>query len=514
MLRKFISQNTFLCALIIVLGFTASCKKSSNNPDSNTDGESNLLQTPTNDRALLTKDSIFLYAKQTYYWNKSLPTYDAFNPRSFSSNDKLLYAMSQIAINPQTNKPYEYKERSTSAKYSFIDDGSVAGQLGGVNGDFGFSVFFAGDNDLRIKYVYGASPAAAQGLKRGYQITKINGSSDINTSDASINYVVNAIFGSSTTVALTVLKPDQTTQDITVTKAEYNVNPILFSKTYTVGAKKVGYIVFNTFTTNSATLLDQAFNQFTTDGITELIVDLRYNGGGSVQTSEAFANLIAPSAQNGKVMYTTYWTQTMQDNKATILQNQKFYAKGSDGVTRLYSYFDYPYVPTIAANNQEVFAKRGSLNGLTRVYFIVTSGTASASELLINNLKPIMNVKLIGKKTYGKPVGFFAIHIDKSDLYIPQFETRNQLNQGGYFDGMAVDKDIFDDVTKDFGDPTEKLLSQALYYSANGSFSSVLKDNNTISSTSPLSKAQVGDLSGKMDHEFKGMVETRKLRFK
>jgi len=513
MLRKFISQNAFLCALLIVVGFTVSCKKSNNNPDANTDVESNLLQTPTSDRTLLTKDSIFLYAKQTYYWNKSLPTYDKFNPRAFSSNEKLLYAMTQIAINPQTNKPYEYVERSTSPKYSFIDDGSVAGQLGGVNGDFGFSVFFAGDNDLRIKYVYAASPAAGQELKRGYQIIKINGNSTINTSDASINYVVNAIFGSSTTVALTVLKPDQTTQDVTVTKAEYNVNPILFSKTYTIGAKKVGYIVFNTFTTNSAPLLDKAFTQFTTDGITELIVDLRYNGGGSVQTSEAFANLIAPSTQNGKVMYTTYWTQTMQDDQATILQNQKFYAKGSDNVTRLYSYFDYSYKPTVAAGNQEVFAKRGSLNGLTRVYFIVTGGTASASELLINNLKPVIDVKLIGKKTYGKPVGFFSIRIDKNDLYIPQFETKNQLNQGGYFDGMAVDKDIFDDVTKDFGDTSENMLAQALYYSANGNFSALLKDN-AISSTAPLSKTRVEDLSGKMDHEFKGMVETRKLKFK
>lgn len=496
MLRKFISQNTFLCALIIVVGFTASCKKSNNAPDGN-----DAPQGAPGTRAELTKDSIYLYAQQTYYWNVGMPSYSAFNPRQYSSNNAVLAALKAL---PSTGG---------KDKYSFIDDGTVAGELGGVAGDFGFSVFFASTNDLRIKYVYATSPAGVQGLKRGYQITKINGSTDINTSDARIDYVVNAIFGSSPTVAMTVLKPDGTSQDVTITKANYNINPVLFTKTYTVGPKKVGYIVFNSFTTNSTDFLDAAFTQFSTDGITELVVDLRYNGGGSVATSEAFTNLIAPTAQNGKVMYTTYWTQTMQDNQATILQNQKFYAKGNDGVTRMYSYFDYSYKPTVAAGNQEVFAKRGSLNGLTRVYFIVTSSTASASELLINNLKPVIDVKLIGKKTYGKPVGFFSIRIDKNDLYIPQFETKNQLNQGGYFDGMAVDKDIFDDVTKDFGDPTEKLLAQALYYSANGGFSSFLKDN-TISSTSPLSKTQVEDLSGKMDHEFKGMVETRKLRFK
>jgi carboxyl-terminal processing protease len=496
MLRKFISQNAFLYALLVVVGFTVSCKKSKNDPDGN-----GVPQGTSGTREELTKDSIYLYAQQTYYWNVGMPSYSSFNPRQYNSNNAVLAALKAL---PSTGG---------KDKYSFIDDGTVAGELGGVGGDFGFSVFFAGTNDLRIKYVYATSPAATQGLKRGYQITKINGSTDINTSDARIDYVVNAIFGSNATVSLTILKPDGTSQDVTVTKGTYNIDPILFTKTYTIGPKKVGYIVFNSFTTNSVPGLDAAFAQFATDGVTELVVDLRYNGGGSVATSEAFTNLIAPVAQNGKVMYTTYWTQTMQDNQATILQNQKFYAKGNDGVTRMYSYFDYSYKPTIAAGNQEVFAKRGTLNGLTRVYFIVTSGTASASELLINNLRPVIDVKLVGKKTYGKPVGFFSIRIDKNDLYIPQFETKNQSNQGGYFDGMAVDKDIFDDVTKDFGDPSEKLLAQALYYSANGGFSSFLKDN-TISSTSPLSKMQFEDLSGKMDHEFKGMIETRKLKFK
>ncbi|WP_316827746.1 S41 family peptidase [Pedobacter miscanthi] len=502
MLKKFNAQNIFLCFLMVAVCFTFSCKKSSSNPDENGVVETNFLQTKTTDRSLLTKDSIFLYAKQTYYWNIGMPGYDTFNPRKYASSQQVVTAIRALSSNGGKDK------------YSFLDDGTVAGELGGVGGDFGFSVFFAGTNDLRVKYVYANSPAANQALKRGYQITKINGNSDnINTSDAGLDYVVNAIFGSNATVTMTIVKPDKTVQDVTISKASYNINPILYTNTYAVGSKKVGYIVFNSFTTNSTKLLDDAFTQFANNGVTELIVDLRYNGGGSVQTSENFTNLIAPSSQNGKVMYTTYWTKTMQDQMATILQNQKFYAPGRDGKPEIFSYFDYSYKPTIAAGNQEVFAKRGTLNGLKRVYFIVTSGTASASELLINNLKPVIDVKLVGKKTYGKPVGFFSIRIDKSDLYIPQFETRNQLNQGGYFDGMTVDKDVADDVTRDFGDPAEKMLAEALYYTANGNFTSLIK-NNTISSTSPLSKNQFDDVSAKMDHEFKGMVETRKLKFK
>lgn len=487
MLNKSITNKFLFFGLTVLMTIAFSCKKSETSQYAS--------------REDLTKDSIYLYAQQTYLWNSGMPSYDAFNPRKYSSKEAVISAIKAL---PSTGG---------KDKYSFIDDGSVAQELGGVSGDFGFSVFFNSSNDLRIKYVYATSPASVQGLKRGYQITKINGNTNINTSDASIKMVVDAVFGSAPTVSLTVLKPDGTSQDVVVSKGNYNINPILFTKTYTIGAKKVGYIVFNSFTTNSLSLLDNAFSQFATDGVTELIVDLRYNGGGSVATSEGFTNLIAPPSQNGKVMYTTYWTQTMQDGNAPILQNQKFYAKGNDGVTRLYSYFDYDYKPTIAAGNQEVFAKRGNLNGITRVYFIVTGSTASASELLINNLRPVMDVKLIGKKTYGKPVGFFALHIDKNDLYIPQFQTKNQLNQGEYFDGFAVDKDILDDVTKDFGDQSERMLAQALNYSATGTFLSYLKDN-ILSSTSPLSKNQMEDLTSKMDNGFKGMIETRKLKFK
>ncbi|WP_293783011.1 S41 family peptidase [uncultured Pedobacter sp.] len=495
MLKKFISQNTFFCALIIVLGFTASCKKSSNTPD-----KESVPQGASGTRDELTKDSIYLYAQQTYYWNVGMPGYDTFNPRKYSSNNAVIAAIKAL---PSTGG---------KDKYSFIDDGSVASQLSGAGEDYGFSANFDGSDLLRVKYVYPGSPADLKGLKRGYQLTKVNGGGT-SRSSADIANLNASIFGDNPSISLTFVKPGGGTQDIVINRASYNINPVLFTNTYTVGAKKVGYIVFNSFTTNATAALDAAFSKFTTDGVTELVVDLRYNGGGSVATSELFTNLIAPPAQNGKVMYTTYWTKTMQDGNATILQNQKFYAKGNDGVTRLYSYFDYSYKPTIAAGNQEVFAKRGSLNGLTRVYFLVTSGTASASELLINNLKPVLDVKLIGKTTYGKPVGFFSIRIDKNDLYIPQFQTKNQLDQGDYFAGMTVDKDVSDDLTRDFGDPSEKMLAQALYYSANNNFSALAKDN-LISSTSGIGRQQTDTANEKLDHEFKGMVETRKLKFK
>jgi len=457
----------------------------------------------------LTKDSIFLYAKQTYYWNDALPTYEAFKARSFSSFDSELDKIKSYKIDNSTGKPID--------KYSFLDDGSLSSELGGVSGDYGFSANFNnGDrSDLRIRYVYPNSPAGKQNVNRGDRIIKLNGRSDIDgNSQANVDFLNDAIFGNKASVSMTLRKKNGSTVDVTVNRGSYSINPVLYTHVFTAGSKKVGYLVFNSFTTNATNKLDDVFTDFSAQGVSEVIVDLRYNGGGSVSTAEDLTNLIAPSSATGSVMYTTLWTKTMQDGAATILKNQKFWANGNDGVRRLYSFFDYDYRPTEEAGNLARFAKRGSAN-ISRAYFIVSGSTASASELVINNLKPVMDVKLIGRKTYGKPVGFFAITIDDLDLYIPQFETKNSLNQGGYFDGMTVDKDDFDDISRDFGDPEERLLANALSYAAKGSFLSVRPGADRISSVSPLVKEDVERINQEINsHDLNGMFETRMPKLK
>ncbi|MGV3684893.1 MAG: S41 family peptidase [Daejeonella sp.] len=480
----------------------------------------------TGTRAELTKDSIFLYAKETYYWNDQFPAYDAFKPRTYASNQAVLDAIIKL---PGTGKPVD--------KYSFLDDGSVSDELGGVSGDYGFSVFFNdtdGDrstatNDLRIKYVSPGSPAAAAGLKRGYRITKINNRTNFSTaSDADLAFVSNAVFGSASTVSITVVRPDNSTQDFTITRTTYSNNPIFASKIINTATKKVGYIVYNSFTTNSPAKLREEIGKLASEGATELIVDLRYNGGGSVSTADVFTNLLAPASVTGQVMYKTYWTKTMQDGKANILSNKPYLDENgkllpfTGGVNGVYAtYADINYKIQLNSNtdptknfNVEIFIKDGSAQ-FNNIYFLVLGGTASASELLINNLKGVManNVKLIGQKTYGKPVGFFAIGIDKLDLYIPQFETKNQKDQGGYYDGMEVDYSISDDVTKDFGDPTEKLLAAALNHSELGKFS-FGNVPNTISSLRGMSVEETKHLNEIFDkNKFKGMIDD-KLKLK
>ncbi len=491
-------KNCFL-AFMVSLTLLIACKKDPKPGAPSKNGS----------RDELTKDSIFLYAKETYLWNDALPSYGNFNPRGFANFDAEVDALGNYKINPATGKPYD--------KYSFIDDGTISDELNGVSGDFGFGVFYnsGSSTDLRINYVYAGSPAAVKGLKRGDQIVKLNGRTDLdNQSNGTINFVVDAIYGSKETVNLTVKKADGSTADVSINRATYSIDPILYRNVYTAGTKKVGYFVFNSFLrissdNNAPTALkaklDELFAYFQSQGVTEVIVDLRYNGGGSVETADYIVNYLAPTSTNG-VMHVDHYNQLMQQHKATILKNQKFKYNG-----QTYSFFDFDFSTQGSTSN---FEKKGSLN-LSRIYFIVTRSTASASELVINCLKPVIDVKLIGNTTYGKPVGFFALHIDKYDLYIPQFQTKNRNGEGDYFTGMSVDKSDYDDVSKDFGDPAERYLAYALNYAEKGNFILTASQSARISGLAMPSKRMSIEEDRRVIRElertkFKGMIKTRK----
>jgi len=461
------------------------------------------------------KDSVYLFTQEDNLWYSTLPTYANFKPRSFTGKtdqaalQSEVDALSQYSTNPTTGKPYEYEtdpRYAGTAKYSFIDQGQVATSLGGTNGDYGFSVLYNTMTDLRIKYVYPGSPADKAGLVRGYQIIKVNDLTNINydsTNGSAFQSLISALF-SSTTVALTVQRPDNTTFNTTLNTANYTVVPVLKSKVLDLGnGKKMGYVVFNSFTdlkANAQTYLDAAFTSFTTAGITDLVVDLRYNGGGSVETAEYLSDLIVPAAKTNTLMFTQYYNDKLQNDKYPLLA-KKYKITAGD------------FKPS---NNQAGFSKQGSLN-ISRVFFIVTGSTASASELTINNLIPEMNVQLIGTTSYGKPVGFFAIPIGTYQLYTPEFETKNSAGQGGYYAGMTPGSATYpgvlasDDVTHDFGDVNEALLARAINYTTKGTYSVPnLAVQSTGSGNNRLSEEQLNRVS----HDLSPRSEVKQMIYK
>ncbi|MBC8051841.1 MAG: hypothetical protein H7Y13_02130 [Sphingobacteriaceae bacterium] len=478
----------------------------------------------------LTKDSMFLYSRQIYLWWKDVPDYNTFKPRTYGSFEDVIFSITRFGKNPTTNKPYEYDSADPQgSKYSYYSDitqqnptayipakqSSV--DLEGNGHDLGLLVRPYGtetDYTIYVQAVYQNSPAEKAGFKRGDKLRVIDGKSAGTNYNSEINNWYYSLFESSSNVKLEGTTGTGANFVRTIKKAVYKSSPIYKDSVYTSGSKKIGYMAYARFSneSNSIPEFNKVFTRFSQAGITDLIVDLRYNGGGYVSTAEYLINLIAPSSLNGKVMFTEYYNELMQAKKATILKKQPLldafdrpqYQNG-----QLVTYADIDYSVSANTNN---FKKEGSVNSIQNVVFIVSSGTASASELVINSLKPHMNVKIVGSTSYGKPVGFFPVRIDKYDVYFSMFETRNSKNEGGYYAGFTPDTQNStadnDNPNYEFGDLKEASFLAAYNYITKGYFIAS-GGSATISSKRPEIVTSSSANTIKIeDTEFKGMIQS------
>lgn len=553
---KHISSGRYsvLAIIVLALGFTACKKDKTSTPEKPIDpvisGEVNTKQTPTTNRRELTNDSLFLYAKQIYYWNTSLPTYDAFEPRNYKGLGSDLANYKSELFNITKFSSYEVVSGSNDPKYSYLEDANDSNdnksasvdaeatvELNDVGFDMGFIRLYRayGTEDnykLYVTAVQKNSPADRLKITRGTIITNIGGQA-IGTNFSAERGTINDLFNSLiTSTTLSGIRKDGTIFTNEPIKIEkYSSSPVYKSVVLSAGAKKVGYLSLARFSilsnpdsgTPSDTRLDPVFANFAANGITDLVVDLRYNGGGSVQTAEYLLNLIAPSTASG-VMYKEVYNNTMKAGNATILKNQPL--TDAQGEIRYSSttgkMLTYDNVDWTDKGNVYNFEKKGQLNGIKNIVFLVSGNTASASEMLINCIRPhVQSLKLVGTKTYGKPVGFFPIMLEKHyEVRLASFETKNSRDEGGYYTGMVPDfvdvgevgdGKLFDDGRYDFGDPRESYLNKALSILAPVSASSSSSRTSSVNEGRISGPSQViGKLgSGNETFGFKGMVETR-----
>jgi len=239
---------------------------------------------------------------------------------------------------------------------------------------------------------------------------------------------------------------------------------ILKSTLLNPGVKKTAYIALGSFPVLSSCrgALDSVFASFAAAAVPYLVVDLRSNSGGYVETAQYLANLIAPGMLNGKLMFSEQFNTQMQSGKATILKHQPYLDQSGKPVFYKGRQATMADVDFTEAANTYTFDKKGRLETVKEIYFIVSSRTASASELLISVLRPYLKVKLIGEKTYGKPVGFFGINIDRYSVYLSGFLIRNAQGWSGYFEGIPPDVQADSGTDPKLGDPAESCLSKAL----------------------------------------------------
>ncbi len=394
------------------------------------------------------KDSVYYYTDYFYLWQDQLPVFGTFKPENYKTAEEVLEALKLYAKDPNGK---------LLDRFSFLDrTGAVNESIQeGISGSFGFDVRYNNETELFIKLVYPNSPADNAGIKRGWQILEINGNKNLDLASFNAdNFVFLDKALNAPSINLKLKNELGSLVDVQLLRANFQIKPILYNQIFTIGAKKVGYFVFESFVSTESSTgdtyvkndLNQILSDFESQGISELIVDLRYNGGGAVITAEYLSNMLVPVAANSQLMY-------------SYTVNKKMEADG---------WKDFFFTPVY-------FQKTNGLS-LNRIYFLVTAGsTASASELLINNLDPFIDTKLIGEShTYGKPVGFFPWEILKVDLYAVSFQTKNNVGFGDYFNGMPVDINVRDDVSKNWGNPEEGMLKQALYYSENGKFAQVM----------------------------------------
>jgi C-terminal processing protease CtpA/Prc len=253
-----------------------------------------------------------------------------------------------------------------------------------------------------VQYVLPGTPADKAGIKRGNLFTKIGGT------QPTISNYQDLIAKDSYSLTLATLSNNTLVpsgESPVMTAVEITEDPVFLSKVLTVNGAKVGYLVYNGFTSSFDLELNTAFQQLKNAGITKLILDLRYNGGGSVQSSVYLASMI----------YTTNTSKLFAKSVYNSILTPEF--NSHFGASYFLSFFA-DKINTTAIN---------SLN-LSDIYFIVSGQTASASELLINGLKPYMNVKLIGTTTVGKYVASTTLYdyaMDSSGNLIPD-------GKGGY----------------------------------------------------------------------------------
>lgn len=320
-------------------------------------------------------------------------------------------------------------------RFSFIDSAEADAQFFGEGrfAGFGFSTRFEADDDLRFTRVFSGSPAEAAGFQRGQRILEIDGRSIQQILDAGD---FGTVFGPEEVGIVRtfrIRRLNGTEYTATVSKAVVTIDPLPLVTTFDVSGVPVGYMRLASFIGTAEGPLEQAFTDFNNAGINDLILDLRYNGGGLVRIAELLGDYLGGRVSAGDVFSRTI-----------------FNANNSD------------------LNSTELFDALGQSMSLSRLVVITGPGTASASELVINSMEPSVDVTLVGSDTFGKPVGQVGILFCEKILRPTAFETVNGLGQGGYFDGLPVDCPAADDLNFTVGTETEPATATALSYLRTG----------------------------------------------
>lgn len=304
----------------------------------------------------------------------------------------------------------------------------------GEGGSFGIDLSANSSGNIVVSYVYPGSDAESKGLTRGCIINRID--------DQELTYekLVFLLSGNIGDIAKVEYIKNDTIHTAKLTCSSITKPPLLAEATYNLNGEKVGYFSFENFFEYSLSAINGIFEKFKSEGISDLIIDLRYNNGGMLEIEQDIAELILPAHYSGDVLH------RLTHNK-------------------LLSSYDTSYVLNI--DPEQTLA-------LDRVFIITGANSASASESLIKGLEPYCEVITVGQQTYGKPVGMYSIYYNEWILLPIAFKIVNANDEGNYYNGIVPDYQVNDDFNYDLGDENEMSIKSILQYIHTGSFGEII----------------------------------------
>jgi carboxyl-terminal processing protease len=389
------------------------------------------------------------FSDETYLWYRELPN---LNPTKLAD-----YGDTRTLFNTLITPGLALSGRPKDQFHFLLATADLDEQRAGVDSGYGITWAFINTGvprKLLVKYVEPGSPADAAGLRRGASIVSVDGVS-LATGNAS---VLNAgLFATKIgeTHRFEWLDAASTApRSASLTTAAIVAQPVLNSGSITTATGRVGYIALTTFLVDTAeSALANAVAGLQAQGVTDLVLDLRYNGGGYTDISAELAFMVAgPARTAGKVFEKFKFNDKLPTGFGTSAADIRtpFYDKAPGDFSLAK---DTP-LPTL---------------NLGRVYVLTSGNTASASEGLINGLRGAgVEVVLIGSTTRGKPYGFYVVDNCGLTYLTIQFSGVNEIGGGDYVDGFAPTCAASDDLSKQLGDPAEGQLASALAYRATG----------------------------------------------
>ena len=333
----------------------------------------------------------------------------------------------------------------------------------------------------RVAIVEPGSPAAAAGLRRGDQLSLVDGADFVNGSDAATVDKINAGLFPSTPGASHsfTLKRGVETVAVTMQAQEVTASSVKNTKVIDTPTGKVGYLSFENHNAVAERQLIESITTLQAAGVNDLVLDLRYNGGGYLAVAAELAYMIAGPSTQGKVFERLQYNNKIEAQQAPQIIRFEPTAAGFDAGAG--SIAEGTALPTL---------------NLSRVTVLTTSGTCSASEAIINGLRGVdVEVNVIGATTCGKPYGFTPVPNCGTTYFSVEFQGVNAKGFGDYANGISPTCPVADDLEHALGDPNEALLAGALSYRATGTCpartSSVVATGTSVRATAIGAPVQV-----------------------